>query len=205
VNLEAALDAEGWPVALRGRVSCQYFQALQNGLDREAVAGLADNDYAIGAQHFEYNPLEIDVPTNFWRSVGASQNVYFMEAFLDELAAAGGKDPVELRRHLLRDSPRLRNALDIAAERAGWNTPPAEGRYRGVACVSCFGSHNAQIAEISIENDRVKVHKVTCVVDCGQAVNPLTVHQQMQGGIVYGLTAALRGEITLANGRVQQS
>jgi len=205
VNLEAALDAEGWPVALRGRVSCQYFQALQNGLDREAVAGLADNDYAIGAQHFEYVPLELDVPTNFWRSVGASQNVYFMESFLDELAAAGGKDPVELRLHLLRDAPRLRRVLEIAAERAGWNTPAVPGRHRGVACVSCFGSHNAQVVEVSVDQGRVRVHKVTCVVDCGQAVNPLTVRQQMEGGIVYGLTAALRGEISLADGRVQQS
>jgi isoquinoline 1-oxidoreductase beta subunit len=205
VELEAALDADGWPTALRGKVSCQHFQDLQNGLDREAVAGLADTEYAIPNQHFEYMPLELDVPTNFWRSVGCSQNTYFAEAFLDEIAAASGKDPVELRRRLLKDSPRLLNVLNIAAERAGWNTPAAEGRHRGVAAVSCFGSHNAQIAEVSITDGKVRVHKVTCVVDCGQAVNPATVLQQMQGGIVYGLTAALKGEITLANGRVQQS
>ncbi len=205
VELEAALDADGWPTALRGKVSCQHFQELQNGLDREAVAGLADTEYAIPNQHFAYMPLELDVPTNFWRSVGCSQNTYFAEAFLDEMAAATGKDPVELRRRLLADSPRLLNVLNIAAERAGWNTAPPEGRYRGVATVSCFGSHNAQIAEVSITDGKVRVHKVTCVVDCGQAVNPATVLQQMQGGIVYGLTAALKGEITLENGRVQQS
>src|SRR5690606_18605013 len=204
-RLEAALDAEGWPVALKGHTCCQHFQDLQNGLDREALAGLEDNEYALAAQHFAYSPLELTVPTNFWRSVGASQNVYFMESFLDELAAAGGKDPVELRRRLLRDKPRLRHVLDLAAERAGWNTPAPQGRYRGVACVSCFGSHIAQVAEISLDGGKVRVHRVTCVVDCGQAVNPATVVQQMQGGIVYGLTAVLRGEITLRNGRVEQS
>ncbi|HWK53404.1 MAG TPA: xanthine dehydrogenase family protein molybdopterin-binding subunit [Hyphomicrobiales bacterium] len=205
VRLEAALDADGWPVALKGHACCQHFQDLQNGLDREALAGLEDNDYALAAQHFAYTPLELDVPTNFWRSVGASQNVYFMEAFLDELAAAGGKDPVALRRRLLAGKPRLRHVLELAAERAGWGTPAPEGRYRGVACVSCFGSHIAQVAEISLKDGKVRVHRVTCVVDCGQVVNPLTVVQQMQGGIVYGLTAVLRGEITLENGRVQQS
>ncbi|MEY4640463.1 MAG: hypothetical protein RLZZ227_457 [Pseudomonadota bacterium] len=205
VELEAALDAEGWPLAWRGHVSCQHFQELQDGLDREAVAGLADTAYAIPNQRFEYSPLELDVPTNFWRSVGCSQNSYFAEAFIDEMAAATGKDPVEFRRRLLVDSPRLLNVLNLAAKRAGWDTPAPEGRYRGVAAVSCFGSHNAQVAEISITDGKVRVHKVTCVVDCGQAVNPTTVHQQMQGGIVYGLTAALKGEITLEQGRVQQS
>lgn len=205
VEMEAALDAEGWPTAWRGKVSCQHFQELQNGLDREALAGLGDNDYAIANQHFTYHPLELDVPTNFWRSVGCSQNTYFAEAFIDEMAAQTGKDPVEFRRKLLEDTPRLLNVLNIAAERAGWTTPPPEGRYRGVAAVACFGSFNAQIAEISITDNKVRVHKVTCVVDCGQAVNPATVLQQMQGGIVYGLTAALKGEITLQNGRVQQS
>lgn len=205
VELEAALDADGWPLAWRGHVSCQHFQELQNGLDREAVAGLADTDYAIANQRFEYSPLALDVPTNFWRSVGCSQNTYFAEAFIDEMAAAGGKDPVEFRRRLLANAPRLLNVLNIAAERAGWNTPAPQGRFRGVAAVSCFGSYNAQVAEISITGGKVRVHKVTCVVDCGQAVNPATVIQQMQGGIVYGLSAALKGEITLAHGRVQQS
>jgi isoquinoline 1-oxidoreductase beta subunit len=205
VAMEAALDADGWPLAWRGRVSCQHFQELQDGIDREAVAGLADTDYAIAHQRFEYAPLELDVPTNFWRSVGCSQNTYFAEAFIDEMAAATGKDPVEFRRRLLADSPRLLNVLEIAAERAGWNTPAPVGRYRGVAAVSCFGSHNAQVAEVSLDGGgKVRVHKVTCVVDCGQAVNPATVVQQMQGGIVYGLTAALKGEITLERGRVQQ-
>jgi isoquinoline 1-oxidoreductase beta subunit len=205
VRMEAALDTDGWPQAWTGHVSCQYFQALQNGLDREAVAGLADTDYAIPHQHFEYSPLELDVPTNFWRSVGCSQNTFFAEAFIDEMAAATGKDPVLFRRRLLAAAPQLLNVLDIAAQLSGWDTPTPAGRHRGVAAVSCFGSHNAQVAEISISDGKVHVHKVTCVVDCGQAVNPATVIQQMQGGIVYGLSAALKGEITLENGRVQQS
>lgn len=205
VRMQAGLDADGWPLAWSGHVACQHFQELQNGLDREALAGLADNDYAIPNQHFEYSPLELDVPTNFWRSVGCSQNTFFAEAFIDEMAAASGKDPVAFRRRLLADAPRLLHVLELAAELSGWEEAPAPGRYRGVAAVSCFGSHNAQVAEISLEQGRVRVHRVTCVVDCGQAVNPATVVQQMQGGIVYGLTAALKGEITLANGRVQQS
>jgi len=205
VRMQAGLDADGWPVAWTGHVSCQHFQELQNGLDREAVAGLADNDYAIPNQRFAYTPLELDVPTNFWRSVGCSQNTFFAEAFIDEMAAVTGKDPVAFRRRMLGSTPRLLQVLDLAAELSGWDTPAPAGRHRGVAVVSCFGSYNAQVAEISIEQGRVRVHKVTCVVDCGQAVNPATVVQQMQGGIVYGLTAALKGEITLENGRVQQS
>lgn len=205
VRMHAGLDADGWPLVWSGHVACQHFQELQNGLDREALAGLADNDYAIPNQHFEYSPLELDVPTNFWRSVGCSQNTFFAEAFIDEMAAASGKDPVAFRRRLLADAPRLLHVLELAAELSGWEEAPAPGRHRGVAAVSCFGSHNAQVAEISLEQGRVRVHRVTCVVDCGQAVNPATVVQQMQGGIVYGLTAALKGEITLANGRVQQS
>jgi isoquinoline 1-oxidoreductase beta subunit len=205
VEMEASLDADGWPIAWKGHVSCQHFQDLVNGLDREALSGLGDNDYAIANQRFEYSPLELDVPTNFWRSVGASQNAFFAESFIDEMATAGNKDPLELRRRLLADSPRLLHVLNVAAARAGWGEPLPEGHFHGVACISCFGSHNAQIAEISINNNQVRVHKVTCVVDCGQAVNPATVIQQMQGGIVYGLTAALKGEITLERGRVQQS
>lgn len=205
VRMTAALDAEGWPVAWQGHVSCQHFQELQNGLDREAVAGLANVAYAIPNMHFEYSPLELDVPTNFWRSVGASQNTYFAEAFIDEMARAGGKDPVALRRYLLADSPRLRHVLDVAAERAGWGGSLPAGHYQGVAVAAVFGSFNAQIAEVSISGGRLRVHRITCVVDCGQAINPATVIQQMQGGIVYGLTAALKGEITLENGRVQQS
>lgn len=204
-RLVAGLDAEGWPVAWTGRVACQSFVGLQNGVDREGVAGLADIHYAIPNVHVEYHPSSVEVPTNYWRSVGHSQNTYFAEAFIDELAAVTGKDPVEFRRRLLADSPRLLNVLNVAAERAGWGSPLPEGRTRGVAAVNCFGSYNAQVAEVSIGNGRVRVHRIVCAIDCGQVVNPSGVIQQMQSGIVYGLSAALKGEITLEAGRVQQT
>lgn len=204
-RLEAGLDGDGWPTAWTGRVACQSWMGLRNGIDREAVAGLADVHYSIPNVHFEYHPPEIDIPTNFWRSVGHSQNTYFAEAFMDELAAVTGKDPVEFRRRLLAGDPRLLNVLNIAAEESGWGDPIPAGRYRGVAVTNCFGSYNAQVAEISIENDRLRVHRVMCAIDCGQVVNPDGVVQQMQSGIVYGLSAALKGEITLDRGRVQQT
>jgi isoquinoline 1-oxidoreductase subunit beta len=204
-RLVAGLDAEGWPVAWTGRVACQSFVGLQNGVDREGVAGLADIHYAIPNVHVEYHPPSVDVPTNYWRSVGHSQNTYFAEAFIDELAAATDKDPVEFRTRLLADSPRLLNVLNLAADRAGWGSALPEGRYRGVAAVNCFGSYNAQVAEISIDDGRLRVHRVVCAIDCGQVVNPSGVVQQMQSGIVYGLSAALKGEITLERGRVQQT
>lgn len=204
-KLEAGLDADGWPTAWTGSVACQSWSGLRNGIDREAVAGLADIRYRIPNVHFEYHPPQVDVPTNFWRSVGHSQNTYFAEAFLDELAAVTGKDPVEFRRRLLVDDPRLLNVVHIAAERSGWGGPLPAGRHRGVAAVNCFGSYNAQVAEVSIEDGRVRVHRVVSAIDCGQVVNPAGVVQQMQSGIVYGLSAALKGEITLDRGRVQQT
>jgi hypothetical protein len=135
---------------------------------------------------------------------GALQNAFFAESFLDELAAAAGKDPVALRRRLHASSPRLVGVLDIAAERAGWGTPLPAGRFRGVAAVAGFGSYNAQVAEISLDQGRLRVHRVVCVVDCGRVINPSGVLQQMEGGLVYGLSAALRGEITIDRGRVEQ-
>ncbi len=204
-RLEAGLDADGRPTAWTGNVACQSWVALRNGVDREGVAGLADAPYAFPNIHFEYHPPDIDVPTNYWRSVGHSQNTYFAEAFLDELAAAAGRDPVAFRRDLLSDEPRLRQVLDVAAERSGWGGPLPPGRSRGVAVTHCFGSYNAQVAEVSIVGGRLRVHRVTSAIDCGQVVNPDGVVQQMQSGIVYGLSAALKGEITLERGRVQQS
>jgi isoquinoline 1-oxidoreductase beta subunit len=204
-KLTAGLDEDGWPIAWTGRVACQSWVGLRNGVDREAVAGLADVHYSIPNIHFEYHPPEVDVPTNYWRSVGHSQNTFFAESFLDELAAVTGKDPVEYRQRLLAGDARLLGVLNIAAEESGWGSALPEGRYRGVAAVNCFGSYNAQVAEVSIEDGRVRVHRVVCVIDCGQVINPDGVVQQMQSGIVYGLSAALKGEITLEAGRVQQT
>jgi isoquinoline 1-oxidoreductase beta subunit len=199
------LDAEGWPSAWTARIACSSFAGMNNGVDREGVAGVSDILYTIPNIQVEYSEPGIDIPTNYWRSVGHSQNTWFAESFIDELAIAGGKDPVEFRRRLLAKSPRLLGTLNLAAEKAGWGKPLPAGRFRGVASVNCFGSFNTQIAEVSVSQGRVQVHRVVTAVDCGQFVNPAGIVQQMQSAIVYGLSAALRGNITLERGRVQQT
>jgi isoquinoline 1-oxidoreductase beta subunit len=202
VRLEGALDADGWPVAWSARIACPTWMGLRNGVARESVEGIAD--YDIPNLHVEYHDPGTPIPTGYWRSVGLSQNVFFAESFVDELAAAGGKDPVALRRRLHAKSPRLVGVIDIAAERSGWGSPLPAGRFRGIAANAGFGSFNAQVAEISVDQGRVRVHRVVCVVDCGRVVNPSGVIQQMEGGLVYGLSAALRGQITIDRGRVAQ-
>ena len=202
VRLEAGLDAQGWPIAWNARIACPTWMGLRNGVARESVEGIAD--YDIPNIHVEYHDPGTPIPTGYWRSVGLSQNVFFAESFVDELAAAGRKDPVELRRRLHAKSPRLVNVVNVAAERAGWDTPLPQGRFRGIAANEGFGSFNAQVAEISMQQGRVRVHRVVCVVDCGRVVNPSGVIQQLQGGMVYGLSAALRGQITIDRGRVAE-
>ena len=202
VRFAAGLDADGWPLAWTARIACPTWMGLRNGVARESVEGIAD--YDIPHVHVEYHDPGIGIPTGYWRSVGLSQNTFFAESFVDELAAAAGKDPVALRRRLYAKAPRLLRVLDVAAEKAGWGTPPAPGRFRGIAAAAGFGSFNAQVAEISINQGRLIVHRVVCVVDCGRVVNPSGVEQQLQGGMVYGLSAALRGNITIDRGRVQQ-
>jgi isoquinoline 1-oxidoreductase beta subunit len=202
VRFTAALDADGWPVAWAARIACPTWIGLRNGVARESVEGIAD--YDIPNIQVEYHDPGIGIPTGYWRAVGLSQNAFFAESFLDELAVTGGKDPVALRRRLHASSPRLVGVLDIAADRAGWGRPLPAGRFLGVAAVAGFGSYNAQVAEISIDQGRLRIHRVVCVVDCGRVVNPSGVRQQMEGGLVYGLSAALRGEITIDRGRVQQ-
>ncbi|HEX9755516.1 MAG TPA: molybdopterin cofactor-binding domain-containing protein, partial [Gemmatimonadales bacterium] len=146
-----------------------------------------------------HNP-DLGVPTGFWRSVGSSQNAFFSECFIDELAQAAGKDPFEYRRALLEKAPRHRRALELAAEKAGWTTPLAAGRARGIAVAESFGSYVAEVAEVSLEGSSVRVHRVVAAVDCGPYVNPDIVAAQMESGVVYGLTAALYGEITIRDG-----
>ena len=202
VRFAAGLDADGWPIAWTARIACPTWMGLRNGVARESVEGIAD--YDIPNIHVEYHDPGIGIPTGYWRSVGLSQNTFFAESFVDELAAAGGKDPVALRRRLYAKTPRLLAVLNLAAEKAGWGTPLPAGRFRGIAAVTGFGSFNAQVAEISIEQGRVRVHRVVCAVDCGRVVNPTGVIQQAQGAMVYGLSAALRGNITINRGRVEQ-
>src|SRR5216683_1889266 len=208
----AALDADGWPVAWTNRIVCPSIMSrvfpnfVKNGVDGTSVEGAADIPYAVPNILVDYQLTEAAVPVGFWRSVGHSQNAFFSECFLDEIAAAGGKDPYELRRRLLANQPRHLGALELAATKAGWGTPLPAGRFRGIAMMSSFGSYVAQVAEISVNrSEGVRVHRVVCAVDCGRTVNPDTIAAQMEGAIVYGLTAALKGAITIDRGRVEQS
>ncbi len=201
----AGLDANGTPVAFTANISCPSFAGLRNGVDAAAVEGIENMAYAsaIPNVQMEYHVPPTDIPTSYWRSVGYSQNTFFTESFMDEMAHAAGKDPVEFRRALLAKSPRLIGVMDLAAEKAGWGKPLPAGHYHGLAVVDNLGSFNAQVAEISIEKGKLKVHKVTCAVDCGQVVNPAIIVQQIRSGIVYGLSA-MRTQITFEKGRVQQ-
>jgi isoquinoline 1-oxidoreductase beta subunit len=145
------------------------------------------------------------VPVLWWRSVGHSFTAFAKEGFIDELAHFAGADPYRYRRQLLARHPRQQAVLDLAAEKAGWGKPPATGRSRGIAIHESFGSIVAQVAEVSVnQTGKIRVHKVVCAVDCGRIVNPDTIAAQMESGIVFGLSAALNGEITFKAGRVEQ-
>jgi|SRR5579871_42779 len=199
-----ALDAEGWPAVWHTRVACPSFAGMRNGVDFAAVQGIDDIEYGIPNIQVEYTKADPGIPTTYWRSVGYSQNTFFTESFLDELAAAGGKDPLEIRRRLLAKNPRMLAVVELAAEKANWGKPLPAGHARGIAVVNNIGSFNAQVAEISVEKGKLRVHRVVCAVDCGEVVNPQIVEAQIQSGIVYGLSAALKSGITIKNGRVEQ-
>jgi len=146
------------------------------------------------------------IPTAFWRGVGPTHNVFVVESFIDELAAAANRDPVDYRRALLDNSPRAKAVLELAAEKAGWGQKLPSGSGRGVSVQFAFGSYLSQVAEVSVAKDGgVRVQRVVCAVDCGMVVNPDTVKAQIEGGVIFGITAALYGQITLKNGRVEQS
>ena len=212
-KLVAGLDVNGWPVAWKHRIVSpsimnRFFPgSVQNGLDSSSVEGAANLAYAIPNFQTEYLLTEAGVPVGFWRSVGNSQNGYIAECFIEELAKAAGKDPFEFRRKLLADAPRHRGVLELAAAKAGWGQPLPAGRTRGIAVVESFGSYVAEVAEVSVNrgSGEVRVHHVVCAVDCGRYVNPDTIAAQMEGAIVYGLTAALKGQITIDKGRVEQT
>jgi len=209
-RLRAKLGPDGMPVALSHRVvgpsimSRFMPQAVQKGIDPSSVEGSADSPYAIPNFHVDYVMHDTGIPVGFWRSVGNSQNAFIVESFIDELAHAARKDPYEFRKALLAKAPRQAAVLELAAAKAGWGTPLPAGRFRGIAVHESFGSHCAEVAEVSVQGGAVRVHRVVCAVDCGQVVNPLTIEAQMQSGIVYGLTAALYGDITIDKGRVVQ-
>jgi isoquinoline 1-oxidoreductase subunit beta len=178
-----------------------------NGVDPDTTEGAIDLVYDLPNMHVEYVRVEPPgIPTAFWRSVGPSHNVFITESFMDELAAAAKQDAVAYRRALLDKSPRAKAALDLAAEKSSWGQPLPARVGRGVALQFVFGSYMAFVAEVEVAKDgRVRVRRVTCAVDCGTVVNPDTVRAQVQSGVIFGITAALHGEITLKNGRVEQS
>jgi isoquinoline 1-oxidoreductase beta subunit len=176
--------------------------------DKSVSEGLYDLPYAIANQRISHRATTSGVPVGYWRSVGHSHNAFFGESFIDELARAAGADPLEFRLRLLEASPRHAAVLRAAAQQAGWGTPPAQGRARGLALHESFGSVVAQVLEVSIETTpqgrRPRVHRVVCAIDCGSVVNPGIVAQQMESGIVFGLSAALHGRIDIEQGVVRQ-
>ncbi len=210
-ELRAGLDASGQLVAWHHRVRtpsvAKQILGKSDAFGRgtpDVVESAKDVPYAAGAIRVDCAIPELGVPLGFWRSVYASQNAFPEECFVDELAAAAGKDPLAFRLAHLPPENRLRGALRLAADRAGWGTPVPSGRGRGVACHTSFGSHVAEIVEVSLRDGRPRVHRVVCAVDCGTVVNPDTVEAQIESAVVYGLSAALRGEITVAKGAVVQ-
>lgn len=208
--LKAGLDAEGRLVAWHNHIVGQSIIAgtpfaagmIQNGVDVTSVEGAAKLPYDIPNMRVELTTPQVGVPVLWWRAVGSTHTAYAVEAFLDEVAAAAGKDPVAFRLELLKDHPRHAAVLKLAAEKAGWAEPAAPGRFRGVALAESFDTIVAEIAEISMEGTTPRVHRVTCAVDCGIAVNPDNVRAQMEGGIGFGLGAILKSQITLDKGRV---
>jgi len=204
LRLEGGVDATGRVTALQARVVAQGISGGRGGVDGPAVAGIADLQYGIPNVRIEYARAELRVPVGYWRSVGPSQNTFVLESFIDEMAHAARRDPFEFRREMLADNPRLRHVLDVAAEQSGWGKPLPAGRARGIAVVEDKGGLVAEVAEVSVENGRVRVHKVTCAADCGQIIHPGIVEAQLSGSIVAGLTAALYGEITIEKGRAKQ-
>ena len=212
-RMSAGLDEKGMPIAWHHRfagssILARYFPpAFKNGLDPDTIDGAVDLSYALPNMRVEYVRVEPPgIPTAFWRSVGPSHNAFVVESFMDELAAAANKDPLEYRRALLDNAPRAKAVLGVAGEKAGWGQPLPQGSGRGVSLQSVFGTYMAQVAEVEVAQDgEVRVRRVVCAVDCGTVVNPDTVEAQVQGAIIFGITAALYGEITLKGGRIEQS
>jgi len=212
-RITAGLDAQGRPVAWKNRfagssVIARWLPpAFKDGLDPDSTEGAIDLVYDLPNLHVEFVRVEPPgIPTAFWRSVGPSHNVFVTESFIDELAVAAKQDAVAYRRALLDKSPRAKAVLDLAAEKSGWGQALPKGSGRGVSLQFVFGSYQAQVAEVEVSKaGAVRVRRVVCAVDCGTVVNPDTVQAQIQSGIVFGATAAVYGEITLKNGRVEQS
>ncbi|WP_321798944.1 xanthine dehydrogenase family protein molybdopterin-binding subunit [Burkholderia sp. BCC1988] len=214
-KLDAGLTADGRLVGWRHRIVGQSilagtpFEALmvKDGIDATSVEGAANLPYAVPNVSVELTTTKVGLPVLWWRVVGSSHTAYAVEAFIDEAAHAAGKDPYLFRRDLLAKEPRMRAVLELAAQKAGWDPakPLPKGRGRGIAVAEAFKSYVAQVAEVSVDADgKVKVERVVCAVDCGIAINPDIVAAQMEGGIGFGLGAALHSAITLKDGHVEQ-
>jgi len=213
-RISAGLDASGNVVAWHHTVVGQSIMTgtpfeqkrIKDSIDPSSVEGAQDIPYEIPNVLVDLHSPGIGVPVQWWRSVGHSHTAFVVESFIDELAHAAGKDPYRLRRALLAKHPRHRGVLDLAAQKAGWGTALPPGRARGIAMHESFGSFVAQVAEVSAEaSGEVRVHRVVCAVDCGRTVNPAIIEAQMESCVVFGLSAALYGAITIKNGRVEQS
>lgn len=216
-KLSAAVNDQGLPIAWQHDIASPSIlkryvplpKILLRGVDPTATEGASNLPYDIPNFKVRYAMSDTNIPVGFWRSVGNSQNGFITECFLDEVANLGNQDPMELRQRLLKNQPRHLQVLELAAQKAKWGTPSASNLFQGIAVVQSFGSYVAYVAEISIEgksgSQSVRVHKVVCAVDCGIVVNPDTVKAQIESAVIFGLTAALHGNITINNGRVQQS
>jgi isoquinoline 1-oxidoreductase subunit beta len=215
-KFQASLDDQGEVTSLRiksagdaitPRWMARAVPALSGPIDmpdKTASEGLFDLPYGFASQHMSHVATKSGVPVGFWRSVGHSHNAFFSESFIDELAAATKQDPLSFRLAWLKDAPRYAAVLKLAADKAGWGQALPAGRARGIALHASFGSIVAQVAEVSLDKGQIRVHRVVCAIDCGTVVNPGTVAQQMESSVVYGLTAALFGQIDLVDGVVQQ-
>ena len=212
--IEVGLGADGLPVAWKHTLVGQSILAgtpfeaamVKDGIDQTSVEGVVDSPYleAVRARHVSLHSPRNEVPVLWWRSVGHTHSAFAVESMIDEIAHAAGQDPLRFRAAMLKQKPRHLHALELAAEKAGWGSRPPEGRARGIAVHESFGSIVAEVAEVSVEGKRIRVHEITCAVDCGLAVNPLGIEAQVQGAIAFGLGPVLHSEITLKDGRVQQ-
>jgi isoquinoline 1-oxidoreductase beta subunit len=211
--LAGCVDGKGAPLAWSQHIVGQsimegtpFAMMIKDGIDETSVEGASDMSYSIPNINVQYHPTKNRVPVLWWRSVGHSHTAFVKESFFDELCAAAGRDPYQTRRALLGNSPRERGVLDIVAEKGNWGKHLPAGRGRGIAVHASFGSFAAHVAEVSVdENGKVRVHRVVCAVDCGRYVNPGIIEAQMESGAVFGITAALYDELTLEQGRVEQS
>jgi isoquinoline 1-oxidoreductase beta subunit len=209
-RIKAGLDKNGRLIAWSHKVAAQSVmsrvlpQYVKNGIDPDAISGVQDMPYALPNQLVEYAMVELPIPVGFWRSVGYSVNAFGVESFMDELAHAAGKDPVQFRLDHMEKGSRIYNLLSLLAEKGGWSTPVPAGRARGVAVTSCFESFAAHMAEVSVgKNGAITVHKMICALDCGTAVYPDAIRAQAEGGVVMGLSVAFHEKVRFADGGVK--